>query len=278
MAPYKVRPPAQLVDLYRKAPEGAVLDAPYGFKPGRFFEMADDVFLSAFHLHPVGACYNSFKLPLHDDIQRLAERVWEDPRAVDALHALGFSTLVIDNVRAFRHPEGNYYRIAWQPGILPLIGHGDLHSAYRLPGSAPIETSFAPLADAGKPPVVPIAAAPPEATLAFIFRNGSGATYRHPDPIAPTRVRVRWRALGTVVREDQTAILLPVALAAGEETSRTITVPVPASPGAYEVTLAPVGTPDLVLARQSVEVRAGAAPSLADGRDETASGMQRNAS
>ena len=66
-----------------------------------------------------------------------------------------------------------------------------------------------------------LATAPPEAPLAFTFRSGPGATYRHPDPNEPTRVRLRWRAGGAVVREDEATMLLPIALAAGEESTRT---------------------------------------------------------
>ena len=257
--PYLVRPPAPLLELYAKSPAGAVLDFPFSFDFGRFSEMADDVFLSAFHLHPVGTCYNSFKLPLQADIQHLAERLGNDPRAVDALHALGFGTLVVTEYRPGR--KWNNYMIAKEPGGFTLLGRAAAHSAYRLESTAPVATGFAVLG-AGSAPTAALTATPPEAALAFTSRNGPGATYRHPDPIEPTRVRLRWRAGGAVVREDEATMLLPIALAAGEEMSRVITVPVPIAAGEYEVTLAPAGTPDLVLARHTVQVIAAAAAPL----------------
>ncbi len=275
MAPYRVRPPAALLDLYAQTAEGAVLDLPYSFALGQFFEMADGVFLSAYHLHPVAACYDSFKLPLHDDLERMTARLGQDDRVVDELHALGFGTLVIDDVRALRARRPNLVKVVMQQTRLVLAGRAAAHSAYRLPSSAPVEASFTALAAAADAAVAAAApatgpagatpaaagaspgvvnAAPPTASLAFRFRNGSGATYRHPDPIEPTRVAVRWRRDGAVIRDDEIATLLPLALAAGEETSRSITLPVPSADGDYEVTLAPALTPDLVLARLDVHV------------------------
>ena len=251
MQSYVVRPPASLIELYAKTPAGAVLDVPFGFSPGRFFAMTDGVFLGAFHLHPVGACYNSFKLPLHDDIEQMAARLGSDARAVDTLHALGFTTVVVNWLR--KSGKGNYFKIGTEPGRFVLLGQAAGRSAYRLESTAPVAPSFAVLA-VGDAPTATLAAAPPEVPLAFTFRNGSGATYRHPTPIEPTRVRIRWYAAGTLVREDEATMLLPVALAAGEEISRVITVPVPSVLGEYELTLAPAGAPDLVLARHTVEV------------------------
>jgi hypothetical protein len=251
MKSYAVRPPAPLLELYAKSGEEAVLDVPFGFSPELFFAMADGMFLSAFHLRPVGACYNSFKLPLHDDIQHLAERLASDPRATDTLHALGFGTVVVTELRG--HGNGDFLKIGTVPGRLTLIGRAVSHAAYRLDSTAAVATSFTVLG-AGGAPTTALVAAPPEAPLAFTFRNGSAATFRHPDPIEPTRVRIQWRAGGAVVREDETMVLLPIALAAGEELSRVITVPVPLTAGAYEITLAPSGAPDLVLARHTVQV------------------------
>ena len=58
------------------------------------------------------------------------------------------------------------------------------------------------------------------------------------------------------VREDELRLLLPIALAPDEETTRVIVAPVPPVPGEYEVTLTPAAAPELVLARQRVRVHA----------------------
>ena len=250
-------PPAVLVALYRQTPAAPILDVPIGFGQGRFGEQADSVFQSAFHLRPIGACYNSFHLPIQEDIQRIAERIGTDPRALDALHALGFGTLVVDALRV--RGKGSYGRIGPLPGRLTEIGRAAARTAYRIESPLPVTTSLLALGELAAPPA-PITAMPPSGPLTFTFRNRPDATFRHPDPIEPTRVRLQWRTAGAVVREDDAALLLPIALAAGEESTRTLTVPVPAAAGTYEVTLAPVIAPDLVLARQLVQVTSAPAP------------------
>jgi hypothetical protein len=268
MEPYRVRPPAEVIELYRKTAEGAVLDVPFGYQRGRFSLMADGVLLSAFHLHPVGVCYNSFKLPVHDEILRIAERMWKDPHAIDDLRALGFGTVVVDEMRAVKQSQGNYSRLAMQPGRLVRAGQVPMRSAYHLPSSAPVEVGFGGLA-VGEVAGTTLTVAPPEASLTLTFRNSSASTYRHPDPIEPTSVRVRWRTErgGAVIREDELRVLLPLALAVGEEASRAITLPVPGGAGVYEVTVSPVATPDLVVARHTVEVQSPPAHGDAPGAD-----------
>jgi len=104
-------------------------------------------------------------------------------------------------------------------------------------------------------------AAPPAATFALTFRNRSQATYRHPAPIVPTRLLVRWHdASGAVVDEHRVTTLLPLALAPGEETVRQIELPVPAAAGDYQVTAAPAATPEVAVARLTVRVRPPGAP------------------
>ncbi len=272
MRPYLVRPPAVLLDLYAKTAHEAVLDVPYSFSIGRFFEMVDGVFLSAFHLHPVGACYNSFKLPLHDDIQHMTERLTTDARAVEELHALGFGTLVVNELHA--RGKDQFFKIGAMSASLTPIGRAAAHSAYRLDGGGPLVTGLAALA-VGDAPGKAFVASPPEAWLRFTFRNGSAATYRHPDPIEPARVRIRWRMLGARVREDETMVLLPLALAAEDEVSRLVKVPVPGTAGEYDVTLAAVEEPDLILARDEVHVTTTtAAPSPEPHHDATSQDMR----
>jgi len=97
--------------------------------------------------------------------------------------------------------------------------------------------------------------APPEGTLGFTFRNAADATYRHPDPIAPTALVVRWqRASGDVVAEYGARALLPLALARQEEVVRSIAIPVPDVTGDFIVSLAPATAPRVVIARETVRI------------------------
>ncbi len=254
MQTYAVRPPDALVELYRTSGDGAVLDVPYDFHMGTFPDMADGAFLSAFHHRPAGACYNSFQLPLHQDIAALAARLGIDDRAAAALRAVGFDTVVANELRRSR--MGRIGMMGGQnPPGLTLIGRAAAHSAYRLESTAPVTTNV----DVLEPGTVraPVQAVPPQAPLAFVFRNAAPATFRHPDPIEPSLVRVRWRAAGAVVREEDARILLPVALAGGDELTRTATLPVPPNAGDYEVTLSLGDAPDRVLARAAVHVQGG---------------------
>jgi hypothetical protein len=255
MAAYGVRPPAPLIEIYGKTAEGAVLDLPLAFNPGRFSEQADYVFLSAFHHRPVAACYNSFTLPIQDEVQALAKLVPKDRRATDALYALGFRTIAVDKLRAWR-PQSGFLQLEPDPPRLVSLGTAGLHTVYRLESTTPVEASFAALATTVAVPGALIAT-PPEATVPFTFRNASAATYRHPLPIEPTALVLRWRgASGDVVGDYRTRALLPLALASGDEVVRSLTVPVPAAAaGAYRVTLAPAATPELVVAERAVRVR-----------------------
>jgi hypothetical protein len=136
-----------------------------------------------------------------------------------------------------------------------LIGRGAARTAYRLASATPVVADFAALTAEEGPAAPPVSARAPEATLAFEFRNRTAATFRHPDPIEPARVRLRWHAGGAVVREDERRLLLPIALTAGETQIRQLAAPTP-PPGTYEVTLARAEAPDVVLARRTVQVAA----------------------
>ena len=96
---------------------------------------------------------------------------------------------------------------------------------------------------------------PGKAVIPFAIRNGGDSTYRHPDPVEPTPVVVRWRdAAGE--RSFVVRTLLPLALAAGEEILRPVETSVPAPPGRYEVTLELEEPDRIVLARRTVDVAA----------------------
>jgi hypothetical protein len=259
MRAYSVRPPTALVELYTQTEDGAVLDLPLEFNiRGLIQDMPHYVFMSAFHHRPVAACYNSFLLPIQAEIEALATRL-PDVRAADALHALGFRTVVVheewprSEVHAAFHPDAP----ALSPhGAARLIASGTAphHRAYQLTSPLPVEASFGALGVRGDTGEI-AEAMPPESTLTFVFRNESSATYRHPQPIEPTPLLVRWYgASDGVIAEYRVRTLLPFALAPGDEAARTITVPVPPVSGEHKVTLAPAAIPDLLIAGLTVRV------------------------
>jgi hypothetical protein len=169
-----------------------------------------------------------------------------------------------------------------------------LNILYALESPQPVEVGFGPLAAGADRPVVAEATVPaapgadvPEATdarppaattevtIEVTFRNGTAATYRHPDPIVPTPLVARWcDAAGAMVGEARVTTLLPLALAAGEAAVRSVTLLAPSAAGEYRVTLAPADVPDLVIAMVTVRVR-GAAVGRPDGK--VAAGRYRGA-
>jgi hypothetical protein len=253
-----VRPPADLVDLYR-SDDGPVLDLPLIFNPlGTMRANPHYVFLGAFHQRQIAGCYNSFNTQAQDDLVLLANRL-PDSDAVAALAALGFRTLMVHE--EFLGSRGGVARLReenWAKGAgtgLPLVhlGHTAEHTAYRLPASD-ADASLAPLA-AGAAATAPVLVRRPKAFIRFVFRNGGTSAYRHPDPIEPTALVVRWiDKTGQVALEHRLRALLPLALASGVSVGRTFSMPIATVPGDYDVVLVPADRPDLVIARTAVTV------------------------
>jgi hypothetical protein len=80
--------------LGRTLPEGALLDVPLRVDPlSRFAAMSHFIMLGGYHGRPVAACYNSFTVPILEQMAALAERI-PDPAAIAALHALGYRGIV----------------------------------------------------------------------------------------------------------------------------------------------------------------------------------------
>ena len=124
----------------------------------------------------------------------------------------------------------------------------------RLAGDVDPERSCTPLA--GAPPTDDTLQITPQGgAIRFRFRNAGTRPYRHPDPIEPTALVLRWtRQPDGAVTVSETRALLPLALAAEQETERTIPVALPPDPGRYLVTLAAANAPDMVLAQTRVNV------------------------
>jgi len=263
--PMEVRaaaPPRELVDaLKTRLPPGAVLDLPFASEAaGGLVSMSHAVFLASYHQRPVAACYNSWSGPIVADVAGMAARL-PDPSALAALRAAGFGSIVVHGELM---PAEERSRLAAAFAAAESAGAGEVrlaslgqvgtHLLFGLAGDIDPERSFTPLA------VAPLAADEARilstgGTIPFRFRNGGTRPYRHPDPIEPTSLVLRWtRQPDGAVTVRETRALLPLALAAGEETARRIPIPEPPDPGRYLVTLAAANEPDDVLARAHVEV------------------------
>jgi len=263
------RPPDEVVEMVKRAGPGPVLDLPFVG-----LGAADYLLLAAFHHQPVAACADSFLPSTLPDVQALAARL-PAAAAADALYALGFRTVVIhahEPARLLPALE-RFAQAGARDARLALVGATETEAVFSLRSPEPVVAGFEAIAppdgrgqDAGL--VEPLRVAPPEANVDLPFRNHAEATYRHPDPIEPTVVVVRWNSRGgPPAAQYETRLLLPLALAREEEGWRTLKVPVPAATGEYLVTVAPRERPELVIAARTVRVEpAPENPEKAEGR------------
>jgi hypothetical protein len=225
LAPMRVAPPAPLRALYGRMEPGAVLDVPFELGPGRFFRMADFVLAGAYHERKVGACYNSFRVALQEDVVTYAARVLTDARAAEALAALGFRNLVQHLGLPSRTPPPQT-----PPPHLAEIGRAAGQVLYRMPDAPPTT---------GDPRALETRVdANAQAATALVFRNPGTLLFRHADPIEPSALTLRWLAEDdAVLAEHPIRILLPSVLPAGEELRRPLRDPAPRPAGAvrYDV-------------------------------------------
>jgi len=260
----RLRPPADVHGLGAALPDGPVLDLPFAVDDvGRLRDMAHYVLLAAYHRRPVAACYNSFTVPIFDDVGALAARL-PDVRAADALWALGFRAVVVHG--EFLPPRAAAAIVeplrAGPTRLVPLATAGE-HAAYALESERTVTEDRAALAADVAEPAAAAAAAPPASPVEFTFANHGAAVFRHPAPIEPEPLAVRWTdATGAVVATNEVRALLPLALAPGDRAVRRLAIPVPAAPGPYEAALVSRAAPDVVLARRRVVVapRVGGRP------------------
>ena len=252
IVPYRVRPHPKLLALYDTIDDGAVLDIPLEYGFGSFNYLGHHVWLGAFHGQPVASCYNSFRTPIQPEIAALARRVHDDPAAGAALHALGFRTVVVHVIVPGRRRPAPIVPLP-RPVHLVELGRTFTHTLYRLQSDAPVEERLALLRHVGVPAEVAVR---PGASAIFVpLTNHGAATYRHADPIVPTRILARWYdAHDVLVAEETHSVLLPLAMAAGETERRMIPTAVPNEVGRYRLTVALSTQPDLVLMDAIVRV------------------------
>lgn len=251
-----LRPRPAVEALLERIEPGAVLDLPFTFDPlVALGTLPGYVLQSAFHHQPVAACYASFNSPVQHDVVELAQRLPE-PLAADALYALGFRTLIVHRdvmwpgvgeaiVEVLRTAERTRAEHVGETdeGTRPVV--------VRLVSDTSIEPSFQALRPA---PIAPIEVEPPSAEVEFAFGVQGTKTYRHPDPIWPTRLLVRWYEGAVVKAEARATLLLPLAIAVGDRATRTLSLDVPLPPGAYIVTLSPATDPERIVGQRYVHV------------------------
>ncbi|MBI1816104.1 MAG: hypothetical protein HYR72_14085 [Deltaproteobacteria bacterium] len=266
LEPWVARPDRDLLDLYADAIEGPVLDLPFRFDS---FEMILDfmghcLFLGAFHEYPLAACYNSFLTPVQSAMERLAAEV-PAAGAAEALYALGFRAVVVHEEvlkSSSLYPHDERLRSVERPGPrlhgrgrFVRIGRSGTHVVYRIEDDRPVASDFAMLATSEPPPVV-AEVGPPLDNIELDFRNGAEVMYRHPEPLALTALQMVWTdAAGTTTLTSPISLLLPLALPPGSRDRQRFLTPIPPTFGEYQVTVAPVARPDLIIARRAVRVR-----------------------
>lgn len=246
-------------------PPGAVLDLPFRLDvQSRLTDMAHFIFRGAYHERPVAACYNSFTVPIFEDVGGIAARV-PDAGALAELWALGFRTVQLHDELL---EEGDAAALGAAlagartgPVHLAPIGRVGAHHAWRIAGTPPVTTSPDALVWLGSETAVVHADTdyePPVARVRLRFRNATPAIYRQPDPIVPVRAVVRWRpADGGAVVEEERRLLPPIALAPGRVAVRPIALETPAPAGRWRVTIAAAAEPARPLA--SLEIVAAPA-------------------
>lgn len=261
MATVPLRPAQPVLDLMAELAPGPVLDLPFAelaTAASAMTHVPHYALLRTYHQRRIAACPASLRGPAEPDVGALGGRLPGDQHAAAALYALGFRNVVVH--LEFLPPR---QRAEWAEAArhavdgstgLRLLGRAEQHMAFTLESSVPIAASFAALGP-GPDEQPELRVEPDEAVVPFSIRNRGASTYRHPDPVEPTTLIVRWRGAAGE-SSFSTRTLLPLALAGGEQILRDVQVPVPASPGRYQVTLELQEPPQTVLARRTVEVTA----------------------
>src|SRR4030095_4812744 len=123
---------------------------------GGLVSMSHAIFFASYHERPVGACYNSWSVPIVADGARMAARLPE-PSALAALRAAGFGSIVVHGELMLAEERS---RLAGALATAESAGGGEVrlaslgqvgtHLLYGLAGDVDPERSFTPLA--GAPP------------------------------------------------------------------------------------------------------------------------------
>jgi hypothetical protein len=223
-------PSPELRALFRSTLEGPVLDVPPCYPLG-FGCRAHSLLLAAYHEHPIAWGWGSYLSPLAAPVERLADRL-PAPDAADALHALGFRSVVVHRERLGERAHPLLPVMPSPGGRLQPLGEADGHVVYRLTSPLPITTDVAALVPVLDGRVQQLSA--PGTNIVFNIRNAAAKTFRHPDPIEPSELAVRWGTLsGRVVGEQRVRALLPPALGVGGQDDVTVALDPPPGDGEW---------------------------------------------
>lgn len=256
------------VALIRGTAPGAIVDVPLPYREGHIAFGGSEALLRAAHgPRDSAACYNSFPSPVQKQVFLLSEGL---PAQADvhALAALGFETVLARAGEAAERMGS-----AGSATTLRPRGRTGSFATFDLPAPGPVAEDFVLLAAGAAASAAPHApGAPPLRTtnasgvarVAFPFRNPGDATFRHPEPLAPSDLVIRWDALDAAAPAASAAAraLLPIALGPGGELPADVDVAPPARPGRYRASLARAAAPDVVLATREVEVASAAVNEL----------------
>ncbi len=250
LEPYRARPSEPELAQIAKLPPGGVLDVPLVFQD-KVRLMPAYLLSAGYHGEPVAACYNSFLSGVQTEVQRLTEALPERD-AARALSALGFQSI------RFHHRDpaapSHLRELLADDDYIELVEGTRLVNLYRLKPQPTIDR-FDAIANAA-PASASIAVDRPRSTVTFELVGPDGPTFRHPDPVEPSEVIVRWRdETDAIAAESRERLLLPLTLVPREIARREITVNVPAIPGAYRAELVRAAQPDLILASRRLTVR-----------------------
>jgi hypothetical protein len=257
LSPWAARPAPEDIELLRRT-DGPILDLPHAAdKNLKSWAQADHLRFTSFDPRPSSSCYASFPSPIDAPIFALAKAM-PDPKAADALYALGFRTVLMHVLDAWppelKRFEGELTTNRASRIRLREIGRTSRLIAYRLSSPVGASSDLAPLAegpfDAGS-----VRVAPGAKSVDVTIVNSGRMTFVQPPPIQPTDVLVRWSdASGGTVSEERARFLLPLALGRQASQALPLSTTAPASPGRYSLTVAPVAQPELVIARLTVDV------------------------
>lgn len=257
---YEARPPQEQIDLLRAAGRGPLIDYPIANQndEAKRLDIAEGLLLASYDPRPLGACYNSFRAPVNQQVAKLAAGL-PDPTAAEALGALGFETVFLNRrrsgpINAKEFEEARASSAAAKRSLQP-IGETAEIAAFRIVTTAPVEESLDLLqpATSAQPLVLGVG----QTDLEFPVTNEGPATFRLRPPVEPTDLVIRWHAHdGTVALEETRRGLLPIALAPGGELPLTVPASMPGTPGDYVVTLARAAQPDRLIGRRAVRLPA----------------------
>lgn len=259
LAAWAAAPPADDVALLRRT-QGPIAALPFPAKDSLIaLANADLLRFTSYDTRRSSVCYASFASPLDEQMRTLMGR-FPDRGAADALRALGFRTVMLLRGRYFPRQLEQLERkldAGQAAGAhMRLVGRNERVAFYDLhPGAAPASDLAALVPDPAATRDVLEVAPGASARIPIAVANGGARVFRHPAPIAPSDVIVRWtNDGGETVASRPGRVLLPLALAPGTSMPVVLEDAAPATSGEYAVTIELASRPGQVVGRRTVRV------------------------